>query len=299
LLGAGADVNQVDPQDGTFPLLMALTFGDLRIVSALVLAGATSPFELSMDKLEETAAKCVLEPFTELAWPDANLLADAFGALDQGLEDNALGAFLLWQVIGMVEEGVIRGLRAQRIACFPNHRLIEALIDHGDHKAVYSALIGSRGGYLLGGESASFHILMAREGRLVATDNAEHMASYLKVFCAYVHGEDGPYRIVEDIDDLGLLPSCDAEERAKIVRLIRPLEYLGKEEAGHLFSATVCYAEALFHVQFKVLDDGNVEMTEDELIISDMAVMQHRFDGPKRIVFHPTVADQPVQASTN
>ncbi|MCF8495339.1 MAG: hypothetical protein K9G62_01585 [Alphaproteobacteria bacterium] len=99
-----------------------------------------------------------------------------------------------------------------------------------------------------------------------------NVLDYLRFFCFFVRGEEGPFYIAESMDDPNLPARMDDTARAVIESTLRPASYEGNNEQGHrLCSAVVFYSNALFIANFAVQPTGMIEMLDDEPIAADLS----------------------------
>ena len=117
----------------------------------------------------------------------------------------------------------------------------------------------------------------------------ETAMDYLRFFSSFVHGEEGPFRIISGIEDLnaereGLgVGRVDPEqysecpvvydwlERDELERLIRPpVLYGGSEDGTWRMSALCQYGGNLCRVTFGLGQDGQRVMIDDEVIVTDI-----------------------------
>lgn len=125
--------------------------------------------------------------------------------------------------------------------------------------------------FLLDGSSAPIHD--ANEADPIKVNDANAL-DYLRFFCYFVHGDEGPFLIVEDINhpaiDQGKL---EANMRKVIEDAIRPAAFEGRTDAGALeTSAMVLYGNALFSARFSMTENGMIEMIDDEPVAADLPV---------------------------
>ncbi len=125
--------------------------------------------------------------------------------------------------------------------------------------------------FLLDGSSAPIHD--ANEADPV-TITEPKVLEYLKFFCYFVHGDEGPFLIVEDINHPALDTSkIDDTTRKVIEDALRPAAFEGKTDDGHFeASAMVLYGNALFSARFSLSPNGMIEMIDDEPIAADLPV---------------------------
>lgn len=129
--------------------------------------------------------------------------------------------------------------------------------------------------FRLDGASPPIHEVNARAPITLSEDNA---VDYLKFFCFFVRGEEGPFFLLESSDDPWIPETEDPLFPSTIASSAAPVEYVGHNAAGHYrCDATVFYADALFKANFEVHPTGMVEMIDDEPVAGDLA---GRIDAP-------------------
>lgn len=101
----------------------------------------------------------------------------------------------------------------------------------------------------------------------------ENVLDYLRFFCFFVRGEEGPFLIAETMEDPYIPKTTDAKALAVIEGTVRPASYEGKNEQGYfLCDAVVYYSNAMFIANFAVQPSGMIEMLSDEPIAADLPV---------------------------
>jgi hypothetical protein len=129
--------------------------------------------------------------------------------------------------------------------------------------------------FRLNGTSPPIHEINAKAPIKVTEEN---VLDYLRFFCFFVRGEEGPFLIAESMDSADMPKNMDAQTRSVIEGTIRPATYEGKNEQGFfLCDAVVFYSNALFIANFAVQPTGMIEMLDDEPIAADLPI---RVDAP-------------------
>lgn len=101
--------------------------------------------------------------------------------------------------------------------------------------------------------------------------NENNVLDYLRFFCFYVRGDEGPFYIAEDMSDENLPKDMDETTRSVISGTIRPASFEGMNEQGYfLCDAVVYYSNALFIANFAIQPSGMIEMLNDEPIAGDL-----------------------------
>ncbi len=102
--------------------------------------------------------------------------------------------------------------------------------------------------------------------------NEDNVLEYLKFFCFFVRGDEGPFYVAEDMSDPNLPEDMDGTTRSVIEGTVRPASFEGMNEQGHfLCDAVVYYSNALFIANFSVQSSGMIEMMNDEPIAGDLS----------------------------
>lgn len=124
--------------------------------------------------------------------------------------------------------------------------------------------------YRLNGTSPPIHEVNAQAPVKITEDN---VIEYLRFFCFFVRGEEGPFLIAESIDDPDIPKNMDPQTRAVMEGVLRPATYEGQNEKGEfLCDGVVFYANALFLANFSVQPGGMIEMLNDEPVAGDLPV---------------------------
>lgn len=124
--------------------------------------------------------------------------------------------------------------------------------------------------YWLNGTSPPIHEVNAKAPIKVTEEN---VLDYLRFFCFFVRGEEGPFLISESNEDPYIPKDVDDKTRLVIENTVRPASYEGRNEQGYyLCDAVVFYSNALFIANFAVQPGGMIEMLDDEPIAADLPV---------------------------
>jgi len=122
----------------------------------------------------------------------------------------------------------------------------------------------------LDGNSPPIHQLNARAPIRIGEDT---VFDYLRFFCFFVRGEEGPFHLRESLEE-PLLPGVEkGTARTVLEASAEPLAYYGRDARGHLLcDGVVFYSNALFQARFAVFPSGMVEMRGDDPIAADLPV---------------------------
>lgn len=129
--------------------------------------------------------------------------------------------------------------------------------------------------FRLNGTSPPIHEVNAKAPVKITEQN---VLDYLRFFCFFVRGEEGPFYISETMDDPNIPQNMDETTRSVVEGTIRAAAFEGMNEQGHyLCDAVVFYSNALFIANFAIQPSGMIEMMDDEPIAADLPV---RIDCP-------------------
>ncbi len=155
-----------------------------------------------------------------------------------------------------------------RICRLPFHASMDLAVaaDPGWTPAGAALCVLRRGDDLwrLDGASAPIHEANAAAG--IALD-AGTVLPYLRFFCFFVRGAEGPFLVVEGAGN-PLVPEANRDRlRAAVV----PPEILGRDRKGawHV-AAFVHYGDTLAAARFRLAPSGMVEMLDDDLLLRDL-----------------------------
>ena len=106
----------------------------------------------------------------------------------------------------------------------------------------------------------------------------DNVLDYLRFFCYFVRGEEGPFLIAEEADNPAMPQNVDAATAKAIEAVLREATYEGKDENDFwICDAVVFYDDALFQAKFAVQPSGMIEMLEDHDLAENLGV---KIDSP-------------------
>ena len=91
---------------------------------------------------------------------------------------------------------------------------------------------------------------------------------YLAFFCFFIRGEDGPFLVVDRLDNTFIPKSARTPE---FDQTFRPVKLWGRDETGKWrASACIYYSNAMFFADFLIHQGGMVEMVDDLPVAVDL-----------------------------
>ena len=111
----------------------------------------------------------------------------------------------------------------------------------------------------------------------VKLDN-DNIADYVRFFFSYIRGRHGRFIIVESVDDIAWGEEPPPAARKSIGQMIMPVQVKGVDQDG-TFHLTACmvFKDSLFRTDVHVKKNGIVDLSNEELLIEDMPVLDDTF----------------------
>lgn len=105
--------------------------------------------------------------------------------------------------------------------------------------------------------------------------DARTVLSYVKFFFGYVRGRHGRFLIIETIDDIRWQIEPPLQGRKVMQEMLEPVTLVNHEDDGTFnLEAFMVFKDSLFKTQIHVKADGLVSMSQEELKIEGMPVLQ-------------------------
>jgi hypothetical protein len=101
------------------------------------------------------------------------------------------------------------------------------------------------------------------------------VVSYVKFFFNYVRGRHGRFLIIENIDDIRWQVEPPLQGRKVMQEMLEPVTVMSQDPDGtYNLEAYMVFKDSLFKTQIHVKADGLVSMSEEELKIEGMPILQ-------------------------
>ncbi len=109
--------------------------------------------------------------------------------------------------------------------------------------------------------------------------NEETIKLYVRFFFNYVRGRHGKFIIVENIDDVKWREEPAPAGRKALGKMIQPIELKNITENGtYQLSTSIVFKDSLFESDISVDENGNVTLSNQELLVEDIPVIDNNFD---------------------
>jgi hypothetical protein len=100
------------------------------------------------------------------------------------------------------------------------------------------------------------------------------VVDYVRFFFTYVRGRHGRFLIVESIDDIRWQVDPPLQGRKVMQDMLEPITLIGTTDEGYALSAFMVFKDSLFRTRINVRKDGVINMSDEELKIEGMPVLQ-------------------------
>ncbi|HKO97077.1 MAG TPA: hypothetical protein VJU86_08800 [Pyrinomonadaceae bacterium] len=174
----------------------------------------------------------------------------------------------------------ITRLRVKRLPFYSGATLCEGLVDAADPQrmATVTFIALPNGSVtLLNGKSTPIHELNKRVP--LAIDTKERAEDYFRFFFSAVFGEEGSFRIVEGEENISWTQNATVMDLQKVVNDLRPLKTAKLNDGRWRGTATVQYSNTIFNLVFYARPTGEIQMTEDKPIATDLPLRREKYDG--------------------
>lgn len=122
--------------------------------------------------------------------------------------------------------------------------------------------------YWLNGSSSPIHEFNAKYTLSLAGDRA---MAYLKFYCFFVRGEEGPFYVIDGRDAALLPQGMTQDEHQKLHAVFQgPRDWGFSEDDNRRISSQIYYSNAVFTADFNILPTGTVEMVDDWSVLWDL-----------------------------
>ncbi len=103
---------------------------------------------------------------------------------------------------------------------------------------------------------------------------ADTVTEYVRFFFTYVRGRHGRFRVAENVDDIAWKEEPPPAARKAIGKILAPVQLTKKNRDGSYdLILQMMFRDSLFKTAAHVNRDGQILLSEEELLIEDMPVL--------------------------
>lgn len=101
---------------------------------------------------------------------------------------------------------------------------------------------------------------------------------YVRFFFSYVRGRFGRFMIVENVDEIDWKEEPSPAGKKALSKMIRPLTLKPKTSDDEFYlTASIVFKDSLFETDIKVMADGQASLSNQELLVEDIPVLDNTF----------------------
>ncbi|MGF6127847.1 tetratricopeptide (TPR) repeat protein [Pseudomonas frederiksbergensis] len=161
----------------------------------------------------------------------------------------------------------VRSARAACLGFYPGAELVEVLLeDEMGAMGCFGVICQGESVIVLSGASSAIHNFNLAD-HLALDGDPDRPIAYVRFYCNWLMGDEGPFLIVESLDDAP--PLIHSAQRSMISSLLRPLEIVDGNltESNHWkCEASMVYASMPFRVCIELAPMGEVGMLSDDCL---------------------------------
>jgi hypothetical protein len=107
--------------------------------------------------------------------------------------------------------------------------------------------------------------------------NDGNIFDYVRFFFGHVRGRHGRFIITESVEDIAWREEPPPAVRKAVGQLLEPLELASAADGTYKLAARILFRDSLFKATITVQPDGNVGISQEELLIEDIPVLDDTF----------------------
>ena len=202
------------------------------------------------------------------------MLQDALVKLDQAESENLLQEINPKLQGGQFAPATVTIL-GQELSFYPGYRFLD-MADYESAPPVRRFVIYKPGDVVvLNWTNEPIYELNARAPIMLTEDT---VVDYVRFFFTYIRGRHGRFQISENVDDILWREEPPPAARKAIGGILGPV-HVGSVEPDGTFKLNLCmmFKDSLFKAVAEVKPDGLVTLTNEELMIEDMPVLDDTF----------------------
>lgn len=139
--------------------------------------------------------------------------------------------------------------------------------------------------YVIDEENKDFQALEYSSERIYSVNDAlgiyltiDNVKEYIKFFFKFARGRHGRFVILDNVDDIHWQEEPPLAARRAISSMITPIEILQIKD-NNSFECAACFVfkDSLVKAKIKVHQNGQVEISEEEILVEDMPIIDDSF----------------------
>jgi len=164
---------------------------------------------------------------------------------------------------------------AQDLSFYPGHILYD-IADYSTSPALRRfAVVNDKNVIILDWTNGPIYAL---NGSAPLSLNDDNIDDYVRFFFSYSRGNKGAFMLAENIDDVRWRDDPPPAARKAIGNLLMPLAVIDQEKNGaYRLQTSMVFKNTLFQSDIEVGKDGQVSLSNEELLLEDLPVLDDIF----------------------
>jgi hypothetical protein len=155
----------------------------------------------------------------------------------------------------------VRAARSCQPVFYPGLELIEVLLeDERGLDGCFALVRESDNLAILSGQSSPIHNLNLSD-RLTLKSDVDMEIAYLRFFCAWLMADEGPFSVVESIEEA---TARLQDAPANVGQLFSPISFDQDDASGRTYNVCMVYGGVPFKASLRVGATGSVMMLDDK-----------------------------------
>lgn len=179
------------------------------------------------------------------------------------------------QIDGTVFDPVETVILAQDLPFYKGYRLLD-IADHASMPPMRRYVIYKPDDFVI--LDYTNEPIYALNQKVPITLTEETVDDYVRFFFTYVRGRHGRFVITEGVDDIRWKEDPPPSARKAIGKMLFPIKVLNSDESGaYNLKSCMVFKDSLFQAKIKVQGNGFVALSDEELLVEDIPVLDDTF----------------------
>lgn len=175
---------------------------------------------------------------------------------------------------GSVFDPVESTILAQDVPFYPGYRLMD-IADYAATPALRRFVLYSPDDFVI--LNFTNEPIYELNQKLPIKLTEENVTDYVRFFFTYVRGRHGRFIITESVDDVNWKEDPPPAARKAIGKMLSPVTLEETKDGNYHLSACMVFKDSLFKSKVKVENTGFVSLSDEELLVEDMPVLDDTF----------------------
>lgn len=175
---------------------------------------------------------------------------------------------------GSVFDPVESTILAQDVPFYPGYRLMD-IADYAANPALRRFVLYSDKDFTV--LNFTNEPIYELNQKLPIKLSEENVIDYVRFFFTYVRGRHGRFIITEGVDDVNWKEDPPPAARKAIGKMLSPVTIEDTKDGNYILSACMVFKDSLFKSKVKVEPKGFVSLSDEELLVEDMPVLDDTF----------------------